>query len=218
MIRLPGWLSRPPILMSETPKGPWGGGGDQEPGPRNPWSVPPSSKTGSPKPTALDEFLARARRGVGGGPGGMPPLPTGNARTLWALGVAVLVLVWIVVTSVHQIGPQQQGIVSYFGRYSQTLSPGFFQHMQVTAKSFICPFLTPPTAPWRVAAVGTYRRGKKLLLTVAPLSKCTVAPWHAKGPGRLFFTSISSSVSDCLAQPAACCTFCCSLAERATSS
>ena len=125
MIRLPGWLSRPPILMSETPKGPWGGGGDQEPGPRNPWSVPPSSKKGSPKPTALDEFLARARRGVGGGPGGMPPLPTGNARTLWALGVAVLVLVWIVVTSVHQIGPQQQGIVSYFGRYSQTLSPGW---------------------------------------------------------------------------------------------
>lgn len=131
MIRLPGWLSRPstpatsPSLMADAPKGPWGGGGDPEPGPRNPWSVPPSAKKGGAKPTALDEFLARAKRGVGGGPGGMPPLPTGNARTLWLLGVAVLVLVWIVVTSVHQIGPQQQGIVSYFGRYSQTLSPGW---------------------------------------------------------------------------------------------
>ena len=133
MIRLPGWLARPPIpaappsLMAEAPKGPpgpWGGGGDPEAGPRNPWSVPPSAKKGSPKPTALDEFLDRARRGVGGGPGGMPPLPTGNARTLWLLGVGVLVLVWIVFTSFHQIGPQQQGIVSYFGRYSETLSPG----------------------------------------------------------------------------------------------
>ena len=132
MIRLPGWLARPPILAAEPPKGPqgpWGGGGggDQEPGPRNPWSVPPSGRKGAAKPTALDEFLARAKRvggGGGGGGGGMPQLPAGNARTLWAIGVGVLVLVWIVFTSFHQIGPQQRGIVSYFGRYSETLSPG----------------------------------------------------------------------------------------------
>ena len=130
MIRLPGWLARPPILSADAPKGPggpWGGGGtggDGEGGPRNPWSVPPSAKKGAAKPTALDEFLQRAKRGVGGGPGGLPPLPTGNARTLWLIAVGVLALVWIVFTSFHQIGPQQQGIVSYFGRYSETLSPG----------------------------------------------------------------------------------------------
>lgn len=125
MIRLPGRFSRPPILAADAPKGPpgpWGGGNDPEPGPRNPWSVPPSRK-GAAKPTALDEFLRRARS-VGGGPGGLPPLPTGNARTLWLIGVGVLVLVWVVFTSIHQIGPQQQGIVSYFGRYSETLDPG----------------------------------------------------------------------------------------------
>jgi modulator of FtsH protease HflK len=125
MIRLPGWLARPPILAAEPPKGPWGGGDDPEPGPRNPWSVPPSGKKGAAKPTALDEFLARAKRVGGGGPGGgMPQLPAGNARTLWLIGVGVLVLVWVLLTSFHQIGPQQRGIVSYFGRYSETLSPG----------------------------------------------------------------------------------------------
>ena len=131
MIRLPGRFARPPILAADAPKGPqgpqgpWGGGGggDPEPGPRNPWSVPPTAKKSGAKPTALDEFLARAKRVGGGGPG-LPPLPTGNARTLWLLGVGVLVLVWVLFTSFHQIGPQQKGIVSYFGRYSETLSPG----------------------------------------------------------------------------------------------
>jgi hypothetical protein len=37
----------------------------------------------------------------------------------------------------------------------QTVSPGFFQQLQVTEKSFIWPFFTPPTAPCRVAALGT---------------------------------------------------------------
>ncbi|UVO51932.1 protease modulator HflK [Sphingomonas sp. SUN019] len=127
---LPAWLRRPSILpttlAADNSKGPWGPGNDDEKsGPRNPWSVPPGGKKAA-KPTALDEFLNRAKNvGGGGGGGGMPQLPGGaNARALWLIAVALIVIVWVVWTSFHQIGPQQRGVVTYFGRYSGILNPG----------------------------------------------------------------------------------------------
>ncbi|WP_375250626.1 protease modulator HflK [Sphingomonas sp.] len=121
------WLRRPIILAAENNNnGPWGNGGDDNAGPRNPWAVPPGGRRNGPKPTALDEFLKKARGGGGfGGGGGGPQLPIGaNARALWAIGVALLVGLWILFTSIHQIGPQQRGVVTYFGRYSGELEPG----------------------------------------------------------------------------------------------
>jgi membrane protease subunit HflK len=112
--------SKRPILASETPKGPWNG--QEEEQPRNPWSVPPSNRKAGNRPTALDEFLKRTRPGGGGGG---PGLPGGaNARALWLIGAALLIGVWVIWTSFHQIGPQQRGIVTYFGRYAETLRPG----------------------------------------------------------------------------------------------
>lgn len=129
---LPTWLRRPSILMSETPRGPWGGGNDDgnagdSGGPRNPWAVPPGGRKPAPKPTALDEFLKRARGGPGGGfgGGGGPQLPIGaNARGIWIIGVTIVVAMWLLYTSVHQIGPQQRGVVTFLGRYSGVLDPG----------------------------------------------------------------------------------------------
>lgn len=131
MTILPAWLRRPSILSIEAPKGPWGGGGNDGSGggeggpPRNPWATPPSGRKGGAKPTALDEFLKRARGGGGGNGLGGGGLPSGaNARALWLIGVAIIVGVWILYTSVHPIGPQQRGVVTYFGRYAGTLDPG----------------------------------------------------------------------------------------------
>ncbi len=133
---LPRWGKRPIILAADNAddsgaKGPWGGGGDGDKGgdgPRNPWSLPPAGRRGASKPTALDEFLKKARvtgGGGGGGGGGFPGLPAGaNPRVLWGIGTALLVAAWLIFTSFHQIGPQQRGIVTYFGRYAGTLSPG----------------------------------------------------------------------------------------------
>jgi membrane protease subunit HflK len=144
MTILTGWLQRFHILNSDAPKSPWGtggsgggngggsgsgGGGDG--GPRNPWAVPPGTPRGGAKPTALDEFLRRAKGNGGGGPGSssgggggfnMPGSP--NARTLWSIGVGLILVLWILFTSVHQIGPQQRGVVTWFGRYLNTLEPG----------------------------------------------------------------------------------------------
>jgi membrane protease subunit HflK len=132
----PFWRPRRPHILSADNNSPWGsGGGDNgdgkgdKSGPRNPWSVPPGggNTSGGNKPTALDEFLKRARGSTGGGGGGGrgPQLPIGaNARNLWLLGVGLLVLLWVLFTSIHQIGPQQRGVVTFFGRYSGMLEPG----------------------------------------------------------------------------------------------
>lgn len=112
--------------MSEKPKTPWGGGDEPDKEPRNPWSVPPAGSKCRPGPSALDEFLRRARAtrpgggGGGNGPGGGRP----SARSLWAGGAAAILLLWVFFTSLHQIAPQERGIVLRFGRYIGQLDPG----------------------------------------------------------------------------------------------
>jgi membrane protease subunit HflK len=117
------WFGRPTILAADN-NGPWGNGDDNA-GPRNPWAVPPGSKRPAARPTALDDFLKKARGQNGGGGGSGPQMPLGtNPRALWAIGIGLLVLLWLVFTSFHQIGPQQRGVVTFLGRYSGQLDPG----------------------------------------------------------------------------------------------
>ncbi|WP_375391311.1 FtsH protease activity modulator HflK [uncultured Sphingomonas sp.] len=130
---------RPPrVQRIDTPKSPWGdgggggggsdgnGGGGGGSGPRNPWSVPPGGRKPPQRPTALDEFLRKARNAGTGGGGGFGGLPGGaNAAALWKIGAGLIVLLWLLLTSIHAIGPQQRGVVTYFGRYAGTLEPGY---------------------------------------------------------------------------------------------
>ena len=126
-----GWRSLTGALFNEPPKSPWGGkpgGGDGGKGsggggdgpPRNPWAFPPEG--GRPRQgtsSTLDELLKRARSGRG------PNLPAGlGGPKLWAIGVGVIVALWIVFTSFHQISPQERGVVTFFGKYSGILEPG----------------------------------------------------------------------------------------------
>ena len=123
----PAWWPQFPLLMNDKPKSPWGSGGNDDDGPRNPWATPPGGKPRNARPTALDEFLRRARgpSGPGGGGGGFPGLPGGaSGRSLWLIGAGLIVLLWILFTSVHAIAPQQRGVVTFFGRYATTLDPG----------------------------------------------------------------------------------------------
>jgi membrane protease subunit HflK len=119
-----GWFDRPSILRAS----PWGGDGNSgggDGGPRNPWAVPPGGRKGPQKPTALDEFLKKARGGGGGGGGGFPGgLPNPAPRALWLAGLGVLLALWLVFTSFHNIAPQQRAVVTSFGRYVGTLDPG----------------------------------------------------------------------------------------------
>lgn len=130
-------------------KNPWGGGpGDPAPdgdppkadapkadgpkadGPRNPW-LPPAGDGGEPPRRSAsieDIFRSRTgakRRGGGGGGGNFPRLPDRPDGKSWlpliAVGVAGL---WLAFSSIHQIGPKEEGIVTTLGKYSRTVNSG----------------------------------------------------------------------------------------------
>ena len=127
-----GWAARGRALFSDN-KGPWGappGGGGGEPpsgsDPSGPWSEPPKRRgSGGPSPvTSLDDFLKRSRGRFGGDGGGIGfggGRPNGSMILWGLLGFAAL---WLIFTSMHLIAPEEQGVVTRFGRYSHTLSPG----------------------------------------------------------------------------------------------
>ena len=129
MIKMSGLRTSMAAMLNDS-GGPWGGrsgggggssggGNGSGGGPRNPWNLPPDGGKGRPRgPTALDEFLKRAKNGVPGG-----GFPMGN-RSIWGYAALGLVLLWIAFTCIHRIDPQERGVVTLFGAYSRTLEPG----------------------------------------------------------------------------------------------
>jgi membrane protease subunit HflK len=101
---------------------------DKPKGPRNPW-LPPSDE---PRRSASIEDIFKHRgpegpRRLGGGGGDgpgfrLPELPGG--RSWFPLAISAIVLVWLSFSMVHQVGPKEEGIVTTFGKYSRTLTPG----------------------------------------------------------------------------------------------
>ena len=134
-----GWGARRRALFADI-KGPWGSGGsggkpprgDEPSVPKGPWGEPP--KRGARPPasgpatvSSLDDFLRKNRdrfggSGGGGGSGGTG-LPSADPKLIvW--GLVGFVLLWLLFTTVHRIAPEERGVVTRFGRYSHTLSPG----------------------------------------------------------------------------------------------
>ncbi|GGD86198.1 protease modulator HflK [Tsuneonella deserti] len=100
---------------------------DKPKGPRNPW-LPP---TDEPRRSASIEDIFKhrgpegPRRSGGGGDGPgfrLPELPGG--RSWFPLAIGAILLVWLAFSMVHQIGPKEEGVVTTFGKYSRTLTPG----------------------------------------------------------------------------------------------
>lgn len=151
MANLISWLNKAGTLHNEAPKSPWGSGGGGSNGnggsggnsgegkggsgdgrggsgggsgggPRNPWSLPPEGRRprggGGGGGGPFDDLLRR----MGGGGGGLP-IPPGGAR-LWSFVVVGLLLVWVLFTSFHVIGPRERGVVTTLGRYTGTLGSG----------------------------------------------------------------------------------------------
>jgi membrane protease subunit HflK len=125
MIRIFGRGARDGASLSDNRGGPWGpgdgdDGGSEGGGPRNPWAPrrrKPSPGGGPDGPGPFDEFLRRSRARFGGG------FPS-DGRPYWLYGLIAFVLLWVLFTSVWRIGAQERGVVTTFGRYTGTLSPG----------------------------------------------------------------------------------------------
>jgi modulator of FtsH protease HflK len=137
-------------LAMATGKSPWGGRKGKEPaadsgnegevpaepaadppesdkprGPRNPW-LPPSDE---PRRSASIEDIFRnrgpegPRRVGGGGPGfRLPERPGG--KSWFPIAIAAILAIWLGLSMVHQVGPKEEGVVTTFGKYSRTLTPG----------------------------------------------------------------------------------------------
>jgi len=117
-------------MLNEEGGGPWGGrgsgggsggGGNGDGlGPRNPWNQPPRKRPqrGAPGPSALEKLLTEGRQRFGN------RLPRPDGRPLWLIAIALFVLLWIAMTSVHQINSQERGVLTRFGRYVGTMRPG----------------------------------------------------------------------------------------------
>jgi modulator of FtsH protease HflK len=125
-----GWGARSGAVFNENRGSPWGGGGSGGSGgggggdgPRNPWgSQPPRRrKPGGPigNVTSLDDFLKKSKARFGDRfPG------EGDGRPYWLYGLAIFLVLWLVFTSFHRIGPQERGVVTRFGNYVATMGPG----------------------------------------------------------------------------------------------
>jgi membrane protease subunit HflK len=102
-----------------------GGGGDDDGtgggGPRTPWGQGPGPRKpgrGTGNVTSFDDFLKKSRDRFGG------RFPSGDGRPYWLYGLIAFLLIWVLFTSIHRIGPRERGVVTVFGVYSTTLQPG----------------------------------------------------------------------------------------------
>jgi membrane protease subunit HflK len=131
MTSLTGWGRRLGALLNEN-RGPWSGGGGGDDGgdgePRSPWGRPSRRPRRSGTPgniTSFDEFLKKSRDRFGG------RFPHQEGRPYWLYGLAAVLILWVALTSFHEVAPRERGVVTRFGRLVGITGPG----MQMTFPS-----------------------------------------------------------------------------------
>ena len=134
-----GWGVRTGALFNDK-KGPWGSSGGSSGGsggptgndptpPKGPWGQPPSrgasGNGGRGSVSSLDDFLKKNRDRFGGTGGGGGAGGTGRPDPkIFYWGLIGFVVLWLLFTTMHRIAPGERGVVTRFGSYSHTLSPG----------------------------------------------------------------------------------------------
>ncbi|MCJ2178325.1 protease modulator HflK [Novosphingobium album (ex Hu et al. 2023)] len=103
-----------------------GPAGKADNGPRNPW-LPGGEAPPRRSASIEDIFRGRDPRKSGGGPRGpgFPQLPRRPDGKSWLpLGIGLAVAALLLLTTVHTIGPKEQGLVTTFGKYSRIIDSG----------------------------------------------------------------------------------------------
>lgn len=118
------WDSPSPSESGSSGKPKSAGDDNPKPEPVNPWDPAHagSTQSGRQRGPSLEDLLRRTGGGKGGGFGGLPS--RGDGKSWWPVILGAFVALWLVWTSIHRIGPEQEGVVTFFGKYSRTVSPG----------------------------------------------------------------------------------------------
>lgn len=134
-------------------------GSDEQPKPANPWE-PQANPGGRARGPSLEEIFRRPGGGKGGGFGGLPPRADG--KSWWPVIVGGLFAIWLIWTSMHRIGPEQEGVVTTFGSYSRTADSG----ITFTWPAPIQTLEKVDTAQIRTTSIGSARaNSENLVLT-----------------------------------------------------
>ncbi len=148
MTRLTGWFPRILTMANNSPwgngsggsggSGDSGSGGNESGGPRNPWQPAGNSTPGGRKTSNIEELFKRRGGGGGGfgggGFGGLPKRP--NGKSYLPIAIGLIFVLWLLLTSIHRVGPQERGVVSFLGSYSRTLEPGIALTLPSPLESF----------------------------------------------------------------------------------
>jgi modulator of FtsH protease HflK len=158
---------------------------DSKPKPNNPWE--PTVLEGGKKQRgpSLEDLLRRTGGGKGGGGfAGMPRRADG--KSWWPLIVGGFVALWLVWTSVHRIGPEQEGVVTFFGKYARTVGPG----IQFTAPLPIENITKVDTKQIQTTSVGSPKASSENLVLTRDQSIIDMAydvRWSIKNPSLYLF-------------------------------
>ena len=105
--------------------------GEEKPrGPRNPWLPGGGSDDRGRRSANIEDIFKQRgpegpKRRLGGPDGPKFTLPSGpGGRSLFPIALGLIALVWIGFSTVHQIAPREQAIVTTLGKYSRTFNPG----------------------------------------------------------------------------------------------
>ena len=190
-----------PISKADS-KGPWdvpgSTGGDKgsssdgekpKPAPSNPWEPTPGNapQAGRQRGPSLEDLLRRAGSGGGGKGGGFGGMPKrADGKSWWPVIVGGLVALWLVWTSVHRIGPEQEGVVTQLGKYSRTVPPG----IQLTAPAPFENITKIDTQQIQTTAVGSPKASSENVVLTKDQSIIDMAydvRWSIKDPELYLF-------------------------------
>jgi modulator of FtsH protease HflK len=157
-------------------------------GPSNPWdqSNDEGKKPSRPRSTSIEDLLRRAGGGGGmkGNWGGMPSRP--NGKSLWPWIAGGLAAIWVLSTSVYQLDPGEEGVITRFGKYSRSVGAGV---------SFILP--TPlehltkvDTQQLRYTMVGSPQSSAENLVLTKDQNLIDLAfqiAWNVRDPEKFLF-------------------------------
>lgn len=155
-----------------------------KPGPRNPWEPTVVEGGKRQRGPSLEDLLRRTGGGSGGGFGGMPKRADG--KSWWPIILGAFVALWLVWTSFHRLGPEQEGVVTFLGKYARTVGPG----IQFTMPSPLETMQKVDTKQIQTTSVGSPKASSENLVLTKDQSIIDMAydvRWSIKTPSLYLF-------------------------------